>query len=240
MTIQTAGEAFVTDEEDQKLAGSTISKYRLLFKQLGNFAQNRGLRYLTELSLERLGEFRSSWKDGPRSSAKKLERLRTFFRFAQDRDWVTKNPASKLKAPRVTLCPTLPYTREEMLRILAALAKYRDEFSSRGKESALRLRALVLLLRYSGVRIGDAISLTSDRIKGNQLFLYTAKTGTPVNTVLPDFVLAALEACPRVTDVHYFWNRLRQARHYRRELAQAARKTVRACRNPKRPCTSVP
>ena len=50
-------------------------------------------------------------------------------------------------------------------------------------------RALVLLLRYSGVRIGDAISLTSDRIKENQLFLYTLKTGTPVNTVLPDLVL---------------------------------------------------
>lgn len=92
------------------------------------------------------------------------------------------------------------------MRVLAALARYLDEFPSRGKESALRLRALVLLLRYSGVRIGDAISLTSDRIKGNQLFLYTAKTGTPVNTVLPHFVLAALEACLKVTDVHYFWN----------------------------------
>jgi hypothetical protein len=64
MTIQTAAEAFVTDAEDQRLAGATISKYHLLFKQLGNFVQNRGLRYLTELSLERLGEFRSSWKDG--------------------------------------------------------------------------------------------------------------------------------------------------------------------------------
>jgi integrase/recombinase XerD len=92
-----------------------------------------------------------------------------------------------------------------MIRILMALAKYPDEFPSRGKESVLRLRTLVLLLRYSGLQIGDAISLTSDRIRENQLFLYTAKTGTPVHCV-PDFVLAALEACPRVTDAHYFWN----------------------------------
>jgi site-specific recombinase XerD len=164
MTIQAAGDAFIADTEDQKLAESTISKYRLLFKQLGSFAQKRGLRYLIELSLQTLSEFRSSWKDGRRSSAKKLERLRAFFRFAQEREWVPKNPASKLKAPKVTLCPTLPYTREEMMRILAALAKYRDEFPARGKENALRLRALVLLLRYSGVRIGDAVSLTSDRL----------------------------------------------------------------------------
>jgi hypothetical protein len=79
MTIQAASDAFVTDAEDQKLADSTISKYRLLFKQLGNFAQNRGLRCLNELSLQGLGEFCSSWKDGPRSSAKKLGGSRLFF-----------------------------------------------------------------------------------------------------------------------------------------------------------------
>jgi integrase/recombinase XerD len=205
-SIKAAGDAFVTDAEGQKLAESTISKYRLLLKQLGEFSQKRGLRYLAELDLQTMGEFRSSWEDGPRSSAKKLERLRAFFRFAQDRKWVTENPASKLKAPKVTLCPTLPYTKEEMIRILAALTKYRDEFPNRGKENAMRLRALVLLLRYSGVRIGDAISLTSDRVNKNRLFLYTAKTGTPVNAVLPEFVLRALEECPRVTEAHYFWN----------------------------------
>ena len=92
------------------------------------------------------------------------------------------------------------------MRILAAITRYRDEFPNRGKENALRLRAFVLLLRYSGMRIGDTVSLSADRIKGNRLFLYTAKTGTPVNTVLPDFVLEALEACPKVTDVYFFWN----------------------------------
>jgi integrase/recombinase XerD len=206
ITIQGAGEKFVADAEARKLAVSTIYKYPLLFKQMGEFAQKRGFRYLTELSLQTLDEFRSGWKDGPRSSAKKLERLRAFFHFAQRREWVSKNPATDLKAPRLTLCPTMPYTREEMMRILAAIAKYREEFPTRGKENALRLRALVLLLRYSGMRIGDAVSLTSDRIKMNRLFLYTAKTGTPVNTVLPDFVLDAFGASPRVTDVHFFWN----------------------------------
>ena len=49
---------------------------------------------------------------------------------------------------------------ESMMRILAATAKYREEFPKRGKENALRLRALVLLLRYTGMRIGDAIGLT--------------------------------------------------------------------------------
>jgi integrase len=100
----------------------------------------------------------------------------------------------------------MPYTREEMLRILAATNDYRDEFPTRGKENALRLRGLVLLLRYSGMRIGDAVSLASERIEGCRLFLYTQKTGVPVNTVLPDFVLKALEATPKVAHTHFFWN----------------------------------
>ena len=64
----------------------------------------------------------------------------------------------------------------------------------------------MLLLRYTGMRIGDVVRLTSDQIRLNRLFLYTAKTGTPVNTVLPDFVLEALESSPKVTCKCFFWN----------------------------------
>ena len=68
------------------------------------------------------------------------------------------------------------------------------------------LRGLVLLLRYSGMRISDAVSLTTDKLQGKKLFLYTHKTGVPVNTILPDFVLMALDVTPKVTDKHFFWN----------------------------------
>jgi integrase len=208
MAIQESGDRFLVDLAMQKLKEPTIYKYRLLFKQLGVFTQKRGIRYVKELDLAMLDDFRKGWKDGARSSAKKVERLRAFFRFAQTREWIAKNPATDLKAPRVTLCPTMPYTREEMLRILAAIDKYRDAFPNRGKENALRLRGLVLLLRYSGMRIGDAIDLTVDRVKGDRLFLYTQKTGVAVNTILPNFVLEALEATPKITDRHFFWSGL--------------------------------
>jgi len=68
------------------------------------------------------------------------------------------------------------------------------------------MRALVLLLRYSGMRIGDAVSLKGDRIEGNKLFLYTQKTGVPVNTILPDFVLKALDTAPKLTEKCFFWD----------------------------------
>jgi site-specific recombinase XerD len=81
-------------------------------------AEKNGLSFIDELDLSTLGMFRSGWKDGPRSSAKKLERMRAFFRFAQRRNWISNNPAVELKAPKVTLSPTLPFNNEEMRRIL--------------------------------------------------------------------------------------------------------------------------
>ena len=124
----------------------------------------------------------TTWEDGPRSSGKKLERLRSLFRFCTRMGWIAGNPASELKAPKVAMCPTLPFSREEVIRIMAAIDKYKRKFPIRANENALRLRALVLLLRYTGMRIGDAVSLTLDRIQGNRLFLYTQKTGVAVNT----------------------------------------------------------
>jgi integrase/recombinase XerD len=164
------------------------------------------LRFLDEFDLVAVGRFRSHWKDGARSSAKKLERLRAFFRFAQNRKWVQENPASKLKSPRVSLCPTMPYTREEVVKTLSAIDSYTDKMPSSGIDNARRVRALVLLIRYSGLRLSDAVNLSSDRIAGNRLFLYTQKTGVPVNAVLPEFVVVALEATPKVTEKYFFWS----------------------------------
>ena len=154
ITIQQAGEKFIADANARKLNESTIYKYSLLFKQLGNFAQKGGLRYLKEVELTTLDEFRSEWKDGPRSSLKKLERLRAFLRFCEPRKWIGNNPATDLKAPKIQNKPTMPFTHAEILKILAAFDKYADRA---GVANAQRLKAFVLLLRYSGMRIGDTV-----------------------------------------------------------------------------------
>jgi integrase/recombinase XerD len=116
--------------------------------------------------------------------------------------WIGENPASDIKAPKVQLRPTLPFTREEVIKTLAALEAYGK---SAGVKNAQRLRAFVLVLRYSGLRISDAVQLSTDRVQGNRLFLYTQKTGVPVNCVLPDFVVKTLESSPRSSAQYFFW-----------------------------------
>jgi len=53
---------------------------------------------------------------------------------------------------------------------------------------------MVLLLRYSGLRMQDAACLERRRLNDNRLFLYTQKTGTPVYCPLPPDAIKALDA----------------------------------------------
>jgi integrase len=128
--------------------------------------------------------FRATWSDSANYATKNLERLRSFFRFCQHDEWMTKNPARAVKAPRVKETPTLPFSKTEMERILEACDRYRGDQD--------RLRAFVLVMRHSGMRIGDTIALDAQRLKGNKLLLYTAKTGTPVYVPLPPVTMKAL------------------------------------------------
>jgi len=58
---------------------------------------------------------------------------------------------------------------------LAAIEKYRDEFPGHGADNARRMRGLVLLLRYAGMGIADAVSVTTEKIDGNRLYPLSAK-----------------------------------------------------------------
>ena len=176
-----------------------------MFRQLEKFAETRGIRYVKQLEPLTLRQFRTTWKNGNLAGLKKLERLRTFCRFAQSNKWIGSNPASELKNPKVNARPTMPYTHEEMIAILNACNELRGGIDERGKANLCRLRALVLVLRYSGMRIGDAVRCAVERLNGNKLLLYTQKTGVPVYCPLPEFVVKTLEELTPVSERYFFW-----------------------------------
>lgn len=202
ITLSGTWDKLLADLKRRNLDESTVKKYELLRDQMLQFAAARGRNYLNQFDLDTLAAFCASWPQGPRTSLKNLERLRAYFKFCEQRKWVNENPAAELKPPKLTAKPTMPFSKGEMMQILAALDKYAERT---GMASAQRLRAFVLLLRYSGLRIGDAVKLSPERLNGNQLFLYTQKTGVAVYCVLPDIVAKALEACPRSSDRYFFW-----------------------------------
>jgi integrase/recombinase XerD len=198
-TIGQACDAFLEDAGARGLRPPSLYKYRLLFRQLQDFAQGRGLTFLSQLGTAELRWFRASWPNKNLSANKKLEHLRAFFRFCQDSGWIKTNPAKAIKSPKIHAPQVLAFSKTEIKRILAAC----DSHSQPAR--AVQLQALVLLMLHTGIRIGDAVTLSREAIQKGVLELYTAKSGVRVRIPLNPVVLKALGKIP-VDGLSYFWN----------------------------------
>ena len=60
-------------------------------------------------------------------------------------------------------------------------------------------------MEYSGLRVGDAVSLSSDDLDGDRLLLDRAKTGVKVYIPLPGHVVTALRELPLQKGKYFFW-----------------------------------
>ena len=111
-TIKKAVEKYLADAEARHLAAETVRKRReLLEGKLLPFCEAAGYDILKHLDVDVLRKFRASWPYAPLSARKRLEYLRSFFRFCQDSGWVDRNPAMAVKSSKVEQNPTLPFTR---------------------------------------------------------------------------------------------------------------------------------
>jgi integrase len=101
--------------------------------------------------------------------------------------------------------------------ILAATEKYDFGGGTDCHERGTRLKALTLLMRWSGLSILDATKLERERLSKNedgddQIFLYRAKTGVPVFVVIPADVATALRDLPNSNPRYFFWSGNRDLR----------------------------
>jgi integrase len=203
----------VADAREKFLAANThlsrarLKMYRLLFNRLDQFLQPHRIVALHDLTLDVLTDFRAEWHTrwGHRSGTicLNIQMLRKFFRFCIQRGWLQRNLASDLETPRVKSRPTLPFSHDEWTRILRALRLFGAKAQL---PVAQRLYALVLLLRYSGMRIGDAVRCETTWIAGNRISFLTQKNNVHVRNKLPQFVIETLWATPRRSESHFFWN----------------------------------
>ncbi len=213
VTLDEAWESIHVEFMSRNLSHETIRKYKHLEKQMKAFAKDRGLIHLNQFDLDTLSQFRASWKDKPMSAGKKIERMRSFFRFAVDREWVKSNVAAKMKMPIVHGTPTMPLTPEEMQKIYQACDTLVRESTKPEKMNQLRLKSLILVMRYTGLRLSDASSLTTNQIDGNAIVVRQAKTHVNVRVPIPEFVTQELAKCPRQTKSHFFRVGLRTKDH---------------------------
>jgi site-specific recombinase XerD len=205
--VSEAVKLFLAEAESRNLAESSLRLYRRFMRQLEAWCEDKGFRYVKQLTFPELVGFKSSWKMMPATAAKRLELLKQFMGFCAAAEWIPKNPVGDLKPPEIDEPPTLPYTEEEMQNILTACEKY-SFHGDHGKNRPARIKTFVLLLRYSGLRIQDATCLEVERLQGDDLMLRTGKTGQGVFVPLPPDVADALryQATKNLNPRYFFWS----------------------------------
>lgn len=174
--------AWVKDCEDRNLAKNTLRKYRSLQGHLTKWADRQRLSRIGEFQTDMVKAFRGTRNLSPRTSSKENGFLRAFFAYCIEREWITKNPAKKIKV-QVKTIPRIPFSEKEIRTILS---KAKDD----------RELAFLLTLRHTGLRIGDASLLRVSQMNENRIHLYTTKAGTPVSILIPEILSSLLKALP--------------------------------------------
>lgn len=207
-TVKEACEKFIDDAVFRNLSEGMIRKLKNVTKEL---TEKFGAIPIRSITRDDMSEFMKGWKTlAPITKQKRLEMLRNFFSFCDN--WIDKDPTRKIRII-VKHKPTLPFTDEQMEKILWAADTVREIHPQMSEGIEKKIRALILLMRHSGLRISDAVTLTRDRIKNGKVFLYQAKTDEPVWVPLPEFVIEALEAISEPGRPYYLWTGNGKLRH---------------------------
>lgn len=182
--IADAGEKWIKEARARKLKGESVRKLKQLLKALLAFCELKKLSLLTDIKVESMREFRQGWPYAPRTQEKKLELLKSFFRFCVRSGWIPESPAAPLDPPLVDEGPTLPFTDADLKNIFAVLENP-EEIRFCMTENRTKLKAIVMVMLYTGLRISDAVCLQREKLNGKRLLLRALKNQAPVYTILP-------------------------------------------------------
>lgn len=211
VTVKDGVGRFLNSKRNENLADSTLDKLTTIFeKQFLAWGTSCGFTHITEIATADLEGFRDTWIDGPLARKKKQERLIGFFYYCLRLGWIKSNPAVQLGRIRADGPPTDYFPAPEFDKIIDATYIYQPRGWVECRNQATRLRILTLLMRWSGLAIRDAVTLERCRLNEHgELFLYRAKTGSPVYVPLPPNVAESLRNIPpgpKPNPRYFFWS----------------------------------
>jgi len=206
-TLSDCIRVFLQDREVQGVTPGVLGQYRLDLSRLQTYCEREGVFMAEYITREILTGYCATWGSDPKTSNTRYARrtrLKTFFLFCVDAAFIPRVPS----LPRITVDvpPTQPLTPEEYERLLAAVP-----LVLRRPREAARGRALLQLMRYSGLAIRDAVTLERAEIKQDESGLYRVvtarqKTGTHVSVPLPPAVAEEVLAVESPNPKYVFWS----------------------------------
>lgn len=143
-------------EIEKNYSPHTLLNYKLDIKEFQRLSQETAIdkvdypllrRYLMELKIK---------QHKPRTLARKISALRSFFKFLQREKIIQNNPALLLMTPKLDKKLPKFLSEEEMVRFI--------ESPSLKKEAGKRDRALLEALYSTGIRVSELVGLNMDSV----------------------------------------------------------------------------
>jgi site-specific recombinase XerD len=153
---------FVQFLTEQRRAHATILAYSKDIEQLTSFLGDMGKK--TVNSVEKIdleGFLKKLSADGytPKSLSRKINSIKTFYRFLKNQNLITANPAAEITHPKYEVKPP---------RILSRMEYRALRDACRGD---IRTYAIVELFLQTGVRIGELAAICIEDVKEKELFI---------------------------------------------------------------------
>lgn len=197
--VGTAINAYLESCRRKNLRVTTVALYDTVLHQVFAAILDTPLAAITTRAVQAAMDARSI-----RPSTKFLEGtvVRIFFRWCVKQKFISETPAADLSLPKNESAPTMPFTQDEVSAMLAACEQVQ------GAYDRARVRALLLLLIYSGLRIGDAASLRRSAldISTGYLTLRVMKTRVPLKVKLAAEAVESLRRLPVRHPDYFFWD----------------------------------
>lgn len=201
--IRAAVKVFLADKKVSGITEDVLNKYTRELDRLCDYCEGEGIYTVVGLTREILTGYASTWeRQYPSTQTRSVVRTRCrgFLTYCYEAQWIPRIPA----LPKITVdeVETMPLTDDEYDRLLDAADKFN------GAPPAKQVRALVQLMRWSGLAITDSLTLPTAQLThvGGKYRVVTqrTKTGTNVSVVLPPQV--GREILAAAVGEHLFWD----------------------------------
>jgi site-specific recombinase XerD len=179
--FKTTNDQFIEYLTSRRRARATIVAYKKDIEQMLGFLESMGKKSVKDVTFEELNSFLKKLASDsytPKSVSRKINSIKTFFRFLKGAGKIATDPAIEIEHPHYEVKPP---------RILSKLEYRALRDACRGD---VRMYAIVELFLQTGIRIGELAALTTSDVLGNELHI-TAQEGheernVPLNKAAQD------------------------------------------------------
>ena len=157
---------------EKGLSENTLASYRNDVKHLGEFLEQKNIK-LNEVKAEHLHEFMAIVHElgiSPRSQARMLSGLKSFFKYLVLEGYLEINPCELIEAPRLSRELPDVLSVEEIDSMIAAIPA--------DKEESLRNEAIIETLYGSGLRVSELVDARISRLDLQEKLLLVEGKGS--------------------------------------------------------------